>query len=54
MKSEMNLAWTIEFSELAKNNLSKLDKPVTKRILKFLEEQIASNPDPRSLGEPLA
>lgn len=47
------MAWTIEFSELAKKNLSKLDKPVAKRILKFLEERIASNPDSRSLGESL-
>jgi mRNA interferase RelE/StbE len=45
------MAWTIEFARSAEKELSKLDPQVTRRILRFLKDRVAS--DPRSVGEPL-
>ena len=45
------MVWTIEFAATAENELSKLDKPAAKRILKFLKERVAT--DPRSSGKAL-
>lgn len=47
------LAWRIEFEGAALKELSKLDKPVAKRILVFLRERVAVLDDPRSIGEAL-
>jgi mRNA interferase RelE/StbE len=47
------LVWEIEFSEAGFKNLSSLDKPVAKRIRKFLLERLAELDDPRSIGEAL-
>ena len=45
------LAWKIEFARSAEKELSRLDRPVTRRILKYLNERVAI--DPRAVGEPL-
>jgi len=45
------MAWKIEFAESAAKTLGKLDKPVAKRIVKFLQERIADNP--KAVGEAL-
>ncbi len=45
--------WTIEFDERAQRELSKLDKPMAKRIRRFLEDRIAPSEDPRAFGKPL-
>jgi len=47
------LAWTIEIDDGAKQDLGKLDKPIAKRVTKFLRERVAKLEDPRSIGEPL-
>ena len=47
------LAWRIGFEDTALKELSKLDKPVAKRILVFLRERVAVLDDPRSIGEAL-
>jgi len=47
------LAWTIDYSQTAKQQLNKLDKPVARRILDFLDERVAKQDDPRNLGKPL-
>lgn len=47
------LAWRIEFEDAALKELSKLDKPVAKRIVTFLRERVAVLDDPRSIGEAL-
>jgi mRNA interferase RelE/StbE len=44
------MAWKIEFDPAALKELSKLDKPVEQRILKFLRERIARLDDPRQIG----
>jgi mRNA interferase RelE/StbE len=45
------MAWTIEFAESASKALGKLDKPVSRRIIKFLRERVSN--DPKAVGEAL-
>jgi mRNA interferase RelE/StbE len=47
------LAWTIDYTHTAKNQLKKLDKPVARRIVDFLDDRVAKHEDPRSLGKAL-
>lgn len=49
----MSSAWTIEFAAGAAQQLRKLDRPVARRIVRFLRERVATAPDPRSLGAAL-
>lgn len=47
------MAWTIEYDEAAVEDLKKLDKPVQREILNYMEKRIAKADDPRSFGKPL-
>jgi mRNA interferase RelE/StbE len=47
------LAWSIEFAKTAKDQLRKLDRPVAKRILDFMDERIAVLENPRQTGKAL-
>ncbi len=47
------MAYSVELSESADRELSKLDAQPRKRILKFLHERVARLDDPRSIGEAL-
>jgi mRNA interferase RelE/StbE len=47
------LAWAIEYAASATAQLRKLDKPVARRILDFMDERIAPLQDPRSTGKAL-
>ena len=47
------MAWTIEYTQTARKQLKKLDKPLARRILDFLEDRIGKHDDPRTLGEAL-
>lgn len=47
------MAWTIEYTQTARKQLQKLDKPVARRILDFLDDRVAKQSDPRSLGKAL-
>lgn len=49
----MSLVWTIKLSESAKKDLKKLDKPVSQKIIKWLEERVLSGVDPRLWGKQL-
>ena len=46
--------WSIEFEKDAEKDLCKLDKPVQKRIVKFLRERVAVLENPRSIGAALS
>jgi mRNA interferase RelE/StbE len=48
------LAWTIEFEERAKRDLSKLDKSIQREIVRYLETRISNSHDPRSFGHALS
>jgi mRNA interferase RelE/StbE len=47
------LAWTIKYAESAKRELKRLDKPVVRRILDFLDERVVNLEDPRAGGKAL-
>lgn len=47
------MAWKIELSVEADRELTKLDPPQARRILKFLNERLAPLENPRSIGQAL-
>lgn len=47
------MAWTIEYDEAAVEDLKKLDKPVQREILNYMQNRIGRAVDPRSFGKPL-
>ena len=53
MKWKSVLAWLIEFDKEAEKELKKLDKPIARRILKFLRERVAILDNPRTVGAAL-
>ena len=48
------MAWTIDYTQTALNQLRKLDKQSARRILDFLDERVAQRDDPRSTGKALS
>lgn len=47
------MAWTVEYTATAKEQMSKLDKPVARRIVDFMDERVAGLENPRDTGKPL-
>jgi len=47
------MAWNVEVSPKAQRQLDELDKPVARRISRFLYERIGKLDDPRQIGERL-
>jgi len=47
------LAWTIEYTDLARRHLRKLDKQSARRILDYMDKRVAPLEDARSLGKAL-
>ncbi len=47
------MAWTIDYTKSARNQLKKLDKAVARRILDFMDNRVAKHEDPRTLGKAL-
>jgi len=47
------MAWNLELSPRAQQQLDKLDKTAARRISKFLYERVGRLDDPRQIGEPL-
>jgi mRNA interferase RelE/StbE len=45
--------WRIRIQKDAQKELSKLDRPVQKRIIEFLEHKLGQLPDPKIIGKPL-
>ncbi len=50
----MSLTWKIKFSETALKQLKKLDQQIAKKIIKWLDERISSNVNPRLWGKQLS
>ena len=46
------MAWIVKFKESAKKELSKLDKPIAKKLVEFLQN-LGSYEDPRHKGKQL-
>ena len=47
------MAWTISYTETALKQLKKLDRPVARRLVDFMDERVAGAADPRSVGQAL-
>ena len=47
------MTWKIKFLPEAEKDLQQIDRPVVKRILRFLNERIRILEDPRKIGDPL-
>ena len=47
------MAWTVSYTETARKQLRKLDRPVARRLVDFLDERVAGEADPRSTGKAL-
>lgn len=47
------MAWTIEYTDVARTQLRKLDKAAARRILDYMDQRIGPLEDPRSAGKAL-
>ena len=47
------MAWTINYTVSAEQELRKLDKQIARRILDYMDDRIAKLDDPRSTGKKL-
>ena len=47
------MAWTVSFEPRARNELKKLDRRMQERVVRFLEDRIAGDRNPRDYGKPL-
>ena len=47
------MAWKVEIDSAAERDLDKLEPQITRRILAFLHDRVATLDDPRSIGEAL-
>jgi mRNA interferase RelE/StbE len=49
----VSLVWKVDFSSTARKQLKSLDKQISRRILKWLDERILSGVNPRLWGKQL-
>lgn len=47
------MAWKIELTKEVAKRIRKLDKPVAKRLIRFLHERVSTLNNPRDIGEAL-
>lgn len=47
------MTWKIKYTEIAAKQMQKLDRSISKRIDKYLNERIAKQKDPRLFGKAL-
>lgn len=48
------MPWKIEYTETALNDLRKLDKQTTQRIVDYIDKRVAGSGDPRNTGRALS
>lgn len=53
MNWSATLAWRVQIDDRAARDIRKLDSEVQRRILSFLRKRVATEADPRRLGQPL-
>jgi mRNA interferase RelE/StbE len=49
----MNSGWKVDFSSTARRQLKSLDKQISRRILRWLDERLLSGVNPRLWGKQL-
>ncbi|MBK6999410.1 MAG: type II toxin-antitoxin system RelE/ParE family toxin [Rhodoferax sp.] len=47
------MAWTIDYTQTAKEQLRQLDRQTARRVVDFMDERIAGLENPRSTGKAL-
>ena len=47
------MAWTIEYLAAVRRSMRKLDRQIADRIVRFMDERVATAEDPRELGKAL-
>ena len=45
------MAWAVSFTPTAEKSFGKLDRPLQRRIAKFIDSRLQTEEDPRRLGE---
>lgn len=48
------MAWTVEFHSAARDELAALDRPIQRRIQRFIDSRLLRTEDPRRLGQALS
>ena len=47
------MAWTVEYTGTARNQLSRLDRDMALRVVNYMDERVAVVDDPRRIGQAL-
>ena len=47
------MGWSIEYDPGALKDLKKLDRPIQREILDYMDHRVAAAPSPRNFGKPL-
>ena len=47
------MAWSVDYTDTAKKQLRKLDRPTARRILDFMDARVAGKENPRGTGKAL-
>ena len=47
------MAWTVEYTGTARNQLSRLDRDMALRVVNYMDERVAEVDDPRRIGQAL-
>ncbi|MDE2901392.1 MAG: type II toxin-antitoxin system RelE/ParE family toxin [Chloroflexota bacterium] len=48
------MAWAVEYTDTARTQLRKLDRPMARRVLDYMDAVAASSADPRERGRALS
>ena len=47
------MSWTVKLNDVAEKQLKKLDNPIQRRLVDYLDQRIENCKNPRHFGEPL-
>ena len=47
------MAWTVEYSAAARDQLRRLDRQTARRVVEYMDERVVRREDPRSTGRAL-
>ena len=47
------MAWTIDYSRMARSQLQKLDRNAARRIVEYMDARVATSDNPRNTGRAL-
>jgi mRNA interferase RelE/StbE len=47
------LPWTIDYSDTARTELRRLDRQMSRRVVDYMDERVATRENPRSIGQAL-